>query len=181
MLSGTGKDDVVLRTFAPDDDPAEVNALLLLAYKPLADAGMRYVASHEDVEATKNKIHESECVLAIQNGKIVACAMLRPAQNTSWADQAPEFYHQPGVIMFGRFAVLPSLQKAGLGSRIMDWLEARARELGFSEIALDTSERASHLIRMYEKRGYRFVQHHQWPTTNYRSVVMSKTLTANRT
>jgi hypothetical protein len=48
--------------------------------------------------------------------------------------------------------------------------------LGFSEIALDTSERAHHLIQMYEKRGYRFVEYFQWEVTNYRSVVLSKKL-----
>jgi len=35
---------------------------------------------------------------------------------------------------------------------------------------------ADHLIKMYESRGYRFIEYHQWGITNYRSVVMSKKL-----
>ena len=35
---------------------------------------------------------------------------------------------------------------------------------------------ATHLIRLYEKRGYRLVGNHHWGVTNYMSVVMSKKL-----
>jgi len=44
------------------------------------------------------------------------------------------------------------------------------------EVALDTSEHASHLIALYTRRGYRFVEHVRWDTVNYRSVVLSKAL-----
>ena len=43
-------------------------------------------------------------------------------------------------------------------------------------VTLDTAEGAEHLIRTYEKRGYRFIEYVQWEVTNYRSVVMSKKL-----
>jgi hypothetical protein len=60
----------------------------------------------------------------------------------------------------------------------MDLVEARARERGAVAIALDTSERAEHLIRWYESRGYSFVEYVQWDLeiVNYRSVILSKPL-----
>jgi hypothetical protein len=43
-------------------------------------------------------------------------------------------------------------------------------------MALDTAEPAAHLIAFYNRLGYRFIEHAQWRMTNYRSVIMSKTL-----
>jgi hypothetical protein len=54
--------------------------------------------------------------------------------------------------------------------------EARAREKGVAELALDTSEHAEGLIAMYKRRGYRFIEYAQWDSVNYRSVILSKRL-----
>lgn len=162
--------DLFFRLFGSSDDVVQVNALLLAAYRALAESGMRYAASYEDVEATKRHIRSGECHLAILHGGIVGCVVLR------FSARKPAWYTNPGVASFGRFAVSPSLQGKGVGSRLLNHIESRARSLGYKELALDTSEKAIHLIQMYEKRGYRFIGHHQWEVTNYRSVVMSKTL-----
>ena len=167
------KQHLIFRIFQSTDNILEINSLLLSAYKPLAEKGMRYAASHEDAEATQKHIENGECHLGILDGKIAACAILRVK---TWKDLDPECYKSSYVTTFGRFAVKPELQGTGLGSKMMDILENRAKELGYNEISLDTSEHAHHLIKMYENRGYRFVQFHQWNITNYRSVVMSKSL-----
>lgn len=171
--------DIVLRIINPADSVEEINALLLSAYKPLAEAGMRYAASHEDAEATRRNIEDGECHLGIFQHKIVSCAVLRipnKSGKTGWKANGPIWYISPGVATFGRFAVSPELQGLGLGSQMMNVLERRAKELGFSELALDTSEHADQLIKMYKKRNYRFIEFHQWSITNYRSVVLSKAL-----
>jgi hypothetical protein len=59
----------------------------------------------------------------------------------------------------------------------MDFVEHHAACDGAHEMALDTSEHAHHLIEIYKNRGYRFVEYAQWSVTNYRSVVLSKSLT----
>lgn len=167
------------RIIAPTDDIKELNTLLRDAYRPLAEAGMRYAASHEDVEATKKNIADGECHLAILDGKIIGCVVLRipgREEKSGWKASGPSWYQKKGVTSFGRFAICPSLQGKGFGSLFLDHLENRARFLGFDELVLDTSEHAGHLIKLYEKRGYRFIEHHQWTITNYRSVVLSKTL-----
>jgi GNAT superfamily N-acetyltransferase len=168
-----------IRLFEPTDDVAQLNTIIRAAYQSLADAGMRYHASYEDVAATQRQIRSGECYLALLDEKIIGCVVLRippQGEKPAWMAKRPAWYSRDGVASFGRFAVLPELQGKGYGAKILDFIEQRVKNLGFSEIALDTSERAHHLIQMYEKRGYRFVEYFQWEVTNYRSVVLSKKL-----
>jgi GNAT superfamily N-acetyltransferase len=170
---------IEFRLFDSNDNVKEVNSLLLSSYKALADNGMKFAASHEDEQATMRNIEDGECYIGILDGTIVTCAMLRLPDKTEkagWKAKGPAWYQQEGVTTFGRFAVSPDFQGQKIGSSMMNLIENRARELGFLELALDTSEHADHLIKMYEARGYRFIEYHHWEITNYRSVVMSKKL-----
>jgi GNAT superfamily N-acetyltransferase len=63
-----------------------------------------------------------------------------------------------------------------LGRVLMAQAEEAAVALGAAEVAIDTSEHAHHLIQWYERLGYRLVGDADWDVTNYRSVVLSKTL-----
>ncbi len=112
--------------------------------------------------------------MALLEGRLVGTIAFRDAAGTGgspWLDR-------PEVASFGQFAVEPPLQGRGLGASLLDLVEARARETGARELALDTSEKATRLIAYYAKRGYRFIEHVQWDpaVVNYRSVVLSKTL-----
>ena len=106
------------------------------------------------------------------DGAIVGTVTLKSIENT----KGSPWYDRADVAAFGQFAVRPDLQRKGIGARLMDKVEGRARELGVAELALDTSERASGLITMYQSRGYRFIEYAQWEITNYRSVILSKRL-----
>ena len=86
------------------------------------------------------------------------------------------WYGRRDVAIFGQFAVAPEFQGRGIGSRLLDLAERRAREQGFAEIACDTSEKAEALLSYYGRRGYRVVESVQWEDTNYRSAVLSKPL-----
>ena len=126
-----GNDEITFRVLAPSDDIVPVNSLLKVAYSELAQAGMRYAASHEDVEATRKNISEGECHLGILGNQIVSCAVLRlPALTVTkeWKTEGPFWYRRPDVTTFRRFAVHPSLQKRGIGTAMIDSLENRARE-----------------------------------------------------
>jgi GNAT superfamily N-acetyltransferase len=149
-----------------------VTDLLHAAYAPLAAQGMRYLATHQPPSKTLERLNEGESYLSFLNGEVIGTVTLYPEKPESSCD----YYRRPGVYSFGQFAIRPSLQKQGLGSRMMDFLESRARALGATELALDTSEHADHLIRTYEKRGYKIVAYTQWDVTNYRSVIMRKVL-----
>lgn len=53
-----------------------------------------------------------------------------------------------------RMRVLPELQRRGLGRRMLHALEARAAELGYSAVVLDSTERQSAAIALYRSEGY---------------------------
>ena len=146
--------------------------LLHKAYAPLAAQGMKYLATHQPASKTLDRLGHGESHLGFVNREIVSTLTLRPERPNSPC----EYYRKPGVFSLGQFAVSPEYQGRGYGAKIMDFVETRAKELGAKELALDTSEKASELIAMYERRGYKIVGHTQWEVTNYCSIVMSKTL-----
>lgn len=146
--------------------------LLHQAYAPLAARGMKYLATHQPPSKTLERLNEGEAYLAFQDGQLIGTVTLYREDPASTC----EYYRKAGVFSFGQFAIAPVFQGQGIGSYLMDMLEARARQLGAQELALDTSEHADHLIRIYTNRGYQLVAHTKWDLVNYRSVIMSKAL-----
>jgi GNAT superfamily N-acetyltransferase len=160
------------RYLAPTDDADRLTEMLHEAYAPLAAAGMRFLASHQPPETTRSRMEEGETIVALVDGEVVGMVTLSPPEEASGTPH----YDRPRVASFEQFAVRVGNQRRGIGSRLLDLVEQRARELGAEELALDTSEHASQLRAMYEARGFRFVEYVQWDVTNYRSVVLSKAL-----
>ncbi len=146
--------------------------LLHAAYAPLAAQGLKYGAAYQLAAKTLERLKEGESYLVFDCEQLIGTVTLS-AENPVGSC---EYYKRRGVYSFGQFAIHPSTQGKGLGSAVMDYLEKRAADVGATELALDTSEHAHDLIRMYKKRGYQIVAHTQWDTTNYRSVIMSKDL-----
>ncbi len=135
--------------------------------------GLNFIATFQDADYTRRYLEKGKCFVLSDGKKLIGTVFYY----TKMWDDAPEIFKDKDTVLFGKFAVLPELQGLGLGSRLLDFIEAHARENGKSRIVLDTSEKADHLIDYYEKRGYKYVHHWQWPEVNYRSVVMSKELT----
>lgn len=165
---------VEIRPLAPSDSFAEMTALLHAAYAPLAAAGMRFWATHQDEAATRKRAGEGECWVAVEtsSGRMVGTITLRrpgTSKGCPWFERAD-------VAVCGQFGVAPELKGRGLGAALMRVVEERARELGASELAGDTAETAHHLIAMYERWGFRRVGYAQWEQVNYRSVLLSKRL-----
>ena len=167
---------MTLRRLREEDSLAELTELLHRAYKALADMGFRFVASYQDEEETRRLASSGECWLALEGERIVGTITYYSPEATD----GNEWYDRHDVAMFGQFAVEPELQGRGIGAMLMNRAEERAREDGAAEIALDTSEGAHHLIAYYGGRGYRHVGYTQWSVTNYRSVLMSKSLGETR-
>ena len=164
--------DLVIRGRRPEDSVPAITALLHAAYAALSAQGFRYVASHQDDDVTRKRLDHGAPLLVEREGRLIATVTLYPPR----PDAFVPWYRNPGVFYFGQFGVLPSEQGRGIGRRLMEELEARALAAGAAELALDTAEGAAHLIAWYSRRGYRFVEHVDWPVTNYRSVVLSKHL-----
>lgn len=130
------------------------------------------MATHQDNEVTKNRLRKGESFVIEDENKLIACITLYKSKGTNRCT----WYNEKGVMYFGQFAVEPSYQQKGIGSKMMDFIEKYALEKQADELSLDTSENAQHLIDYYTKRGYRFIQYHKWDEVNYRSIVMSKKL-----
>jgi GNAT superfamily N-acetyltransferase len=146
--------------------------LLHLAYKPLADAGMNFLATHQDSRVTRKRLDRGESYLAFWQDELAGVISLHPYLS----DSSCSYYRREAVFHFGQFAVRPDLQGQGIGNSLMELVETRAKEKGGRELALDTSEQALALIEKYERHGYARVGMVQWEHTNFKSVVMSKQL-----
>jgi|SRR5665213_1565600 len=160
-----------IREFRQTDSISELTALIRSAYQSLADMGLHAWGTWQTDDVTRDRINRANTTLVgIQSDEMIATISLY----SSKPDHPCEHYHEAWY--FGQFAVRPDLQRSGIGSHLIDLIEARAKNSGAHRIALDTPETAHHLIRYYEKHGYSFVQHQQVDKVNYRSVILSKEL-----
>lgn len=152
-------------------DIEELTIVLNRAYKQLADMGLKYVASHQDSSITYERIEHAYCLVAIEENKIVGTISFYPPGSK----KACDWYKKEGIAVIGQFGILPEYQGTGLGKKLLDEIELYgSKQKEVIEIALDTAEKADHLIGMYASRGYKFVEYADWDMTNYRSVIMSK-------
>jgi len=165
-------ENILVRQFNSGDSVEELTRLLNISYKPLADIGLKFLASHQDSKITLERISEGICLIALLNEKIIATITYVYPKNTS----GTPWYNKPNVTEFGQYAVDPKIQKIGIGTALLNMIEKYAFINGVEELACNTSEKAQHLIDFYTKRGYRFIEYVQWEVTNYRSVVLSKKL-----
>jgi predicted N-acetyltransferase YhbS len=165
-------DTLTIRPLEPGDSIPALTQLLHRAYAPLAAQGLRYMATHQSDDVTRQRVASGNCFVAVESGTVIGTILYRPAAKT----RGTPWYDRPDVASIGQFAVEPGLQSKGLGLRLMTLAEAQCRADGTPELALDTAEPATHLVSWYNRLGYRFIEHAQWSHTNYRSVIMSKTL-----
>lgn len=162
----------IIRQYQESDSIEEITELLHRAYGALKEKGMNYLAASQGTDVTASRIHKSyKTYLALNDDKIIATISLYKNKSSD----GKIYYHQDHVMKFGQFAVEPSLQGQGIGHSLIEYLERQASlEAGVSELALDTSERADHLITYYKKRGYKIVSKVNWSGVNYESYIMSK-------
>jgi len=165
---------LLIRALQPSDSLSDLTALLHAAYGRLADMGLRYMATHQSEDVTRERVEQGTCLVAELNGRICGTILFRDPSAT----QGCPWYDRSDVASLGQFAVDPKLQSQGLGLQLMRKVEDLAVACGAAELALDTAEPATHLVEWYKRLGYRFIEHAQWSHTNYRSVILSKSLSA---
>jgi ribosomal protein S18 acetylase RimI-like enzyme len=94
----------------------------------------------DDVQAQIQR-PRSRILLAEAHGELLACAHVAVEEDAGY---------------FGMFSVLPSLQGAGLGKRLLAEAERVARdELGQAVMRMTVIDVRDELIAFYERRGYR--------------------------
>lgn len=171
---------VAVRRYLIDDSITEITQLLHRAYAPQVAMGLRPLAGRQDDKTTLDRVLNSECHLALLEGEgaaaprppIVGIILFNEHERVAF----PEFFLRPRVSHFAMFAVEPGLQGLGIGRLLLERCEERSREIGSTELALSMAEPDAALRAYYERRGYRFIEHWQWPYTNYRSCILSKRL-----
>ncbi len=179
----------IVRQLREGDSVAELTALLHRAYRPQVDMGLRPLAGRQDEATTRSRASSGENYLAVistdsqspssvplRSGQIVGTILFEEIESAAF----PTHFLRPEVGHFSLFAVDPSCQGLGIGVALLAHIESRAQELGFEELALSMAEPDTDLYSFYLRRGYRFVEHWQWPYTNYRSAILSKKLVARR-
>jgi GNAT superfamily N-acetyltransferase len=164
---------IAIRPMTAADSVQELTALLHRAYASLGSRGLNYTAVDQSCEETSRRIAQGECVIAVKRAAMVGTIIARGGPNKQ---SSSAWYRQPYVASAHQLAVEPELQGSGIGSSLVAWAEAWARTRGYVEIAVDTAEPAEELIAFYSHRGYRFIEHAQWPGKRYRSVILSKSL-----
>ncbi len=165
--------ELEIRPFDPArDDLGELTRLIRRAYASLAAMGLRYVGTWQDEEVTASRIEGAECYLAFVDQQLVGTVTLHRYE------EGIPFYERDDVASFGQLCVEPEWQGRGIGGRLVDLVEARARRMGVAWIACDTAEHAHHLIARYRRRGYQQVDEADWDMTNYVSVILALELPA---
>lgn len=161
------------------DDLVALTALLHRAYAELLEQGLRFTATAQPPEQTRSRIEGGMCYLAVDGDSMIGTA----TAHENDPDDDVRYYRRPGVATFSQFGVDPQRRGEGIGQALLRACEAWALEAGHREIALDTSEQATHLIALYKKWGFEIVDSHDYRPTdhqpsgvNYLSVVMSKRL-----
>jgi GNAT superfamily N-acetyltransferase len=154
----------------------ELTTLLHRAYRAQMDMGLQPLAGRQDVETTRKRSTNGECYLAVQaidgKDKIVGTILFHEVEDA----KGPPWFARKDVDSFSQFGVDPDLQGKGIGQKLLDRVEQRALECGASELGLSMAEPDTNLMQFYLRRGYRFIEHWQWPYTNYRSAILSKPL-----
>jgi len=172
QLQTIASDGLVIRPLALSDSISDLTHLLHRAYARRAAQGLRYMATHQSDDVTRERANSGKCFVAFDDDVLVGTILFKPAEKTSGC----AWYDRPEVASIAQFGVEPSIQATGLGRRLMAHVIDYARGGGEVELALDTAEPATDLINWYTRLGFRFIEYAQWGHTNYRSVILSLTL-----
>ena len=106
----------VIKRWVPSQSVTEITSLLHRAYAELASLGFEYVAATQCELTTRERLSEGIAFVAELDGKIVGTATLYLPPND---DSDCDWYRRDDVAFFGQFAVEPSLQRCGIGGRMM--------------------------------------------------------------
>jgi GNAT superfamily N-acetyltransferase len=167
---------VTVRRLKKSDSFDELTTLLHRAYKGQVEMGLKPLAGRQDVATTKKRCEAGETYIAEMAAggkkKLVGVILFHEVEDA----KGPPWFSNKHVDSFSQFGVDPDLQGKGIGQKLLDMVERRAVECGATELGLSMAEPDAKLRAFYERRGYRFVEFWQWPYTNYRSAILSKTL-----
>jgi ribosomal protein S18 acetylase RimI-like enzyme len=148
---------------ASDADAATIVKILHEAFREYdgvlnPPSGVR----NESADTVRAKMQTGQWLLAYSDGRAVGCVWCEP---------------RDGFMYLGRLAVLPAQRGRGIGNALIDSVEARAKNAGFTRVRLGVRTALHEMRAAYERRGYVFVEthtHEGFTAPTY--VILEKTL-----
>jgi len=99
---------------------------------------------HETVDTIRQRLHEGGGVLAWLDNQPVGCVIYTP---------------RDGYLYFGRLSVLPEYRGQGIARALIESVEQRAVEFGFSRVQLNVRVALANMLNYYTRLGYRVVRY----------------------
>lgn len=155
--------DVSVRRFRPDD----ADRVWAVHEAALRASPLEFVAdapADADLREIERRYLDAggEFLVGVVDGGVVATGGFQRA-----GDDAVEIR---------RMRVHPDHQREGVGSRMLEALESRARDRGFGAATLETNERLAAARALYERHGYAEVGREPHPVTDDEVVSFRKEL-----
>jgi GNAT superfamily N-acetyltransferase len=142
-------------------DPTGSEAALLFAHLDADITGTQAPITPD--RGAANRLAEDTTFLVVYSGgRPVACGAFRPLD--------------AGAVEIKRMYVDPELRRRGVARKILAELENRARRAGFATARLETGDRMSDAIRLYESAGYGRIANYGMYANKTDSVCFEKTL-----
>jgi ribosomal protein S18 acetylase RimI-like enzyme len=157
---------IAIRRAEPADAPRlrELNEVALRQVDAYAEDAVEtgMDADLEDVEANYVDVGGDFFVAETGDGeagpsgtrRIVGMGALEPIGEASFQADAILREEDGPAAEITRMRVDPEYQRQGIGTRLVERLEERARELGYEVLVLDTTARQTGAQRLYESFGY---------------------------
>ena len=135
-------DQIVLRE-AVDEDAPLLAGVIREAFEDHRGRLDPVSSAHgETAETVRQKLQIGRGVLALAENDVAGCV----------------FYKQiDGYLNLGRLAVLRPYRQRGIGSRLVEYVEQRSRELGLFRVRLGVRIPLAETQAYYERRGYAWV------------------------
>lgn len=109
----------------------------------------------ETAESLGASIARREVLVCEADGQLVGCAFCTPHET---------------YLYVGRFGVVPEWRSAGVGSRLLEAAERRAREAGYQHARLNVRITLTGLLAYYQRHGYEpveYLAHDGYPGPTY--------------
>lgn len=114
-------------------------------------------AHRETEESIRIKLATGGAILAVEAGAVVGCLLYEAG---------------PERLYFSRLAVLPDWRGLGIGRRLIEAVEAKARELRCPRVRLGVRLALPAMVASNRRRGYEPVEYHSHPGRNEPTYVL---------